>query len=59
MAQTTEGLTDMTFAFEPGMFSYSTIARLNESQYLVLFARNYHGQDGIGCRVFNEQWLTT
>jgi hypothetical protein len=42
---------------EAGTFAYSTVGRLNESQYIVLFARSSMGQDGIGCRVFDSEWL--
>ncbi len=42
---------------EPGTFSYSTVGPLNESQHILLFARNSMGQDGVGCRVFGDRWL--
>jgi len=42
---------------EPESFSYSTVGRLNDSQYIVLFARHAMGQHGIGCRVFDDEWL--
>ena len=42
---------------EPETFSYSTVGSLNESQYITLFARSSMGQDGIGCRVFCDEWL--
>jgi len=44
---------------EPGSFSYSTVGPLNETQHITLFARSTMGQDGIGCRVFDDAWLDT
>ena len=38
-------------------FSYSTVGSLNESQYITLYARGSMGQDGVGCRVFEDEWL--
>ena len=52
-----EGKTWCYKIIEPESFSYSTIGRLNESQYVTLFARNTMGQDGVGCRVFDDEWL--
>lgn len=52
-----EGTTWHHKIIEPGSFSYSTVGRLNASQYITLFARNSMGQDGIGCRVFDDSWF--
>ncbi len=38
-------------------FSYSTVGPLNESQYITLYARGSMGQEGVGCRVFEDEWL--
>ena len=42
---------------DSGTFSYSTVGSLNESQYITLYARGSMGQDGVGCRVFEDEWL--
>ena len=52
-----EGQTWRHRIIEPGSFSYSTVGPLNESQYITLFARSSMGQEGIGCRVFEDEWL--
>ncbi|MFC1453069.1 exo-alpha-sialidase [Verrucomicrobiota bacterium] len=53
-----EGQTWRQKIIEPETFSYSTVGRLNESQYITLFARSSMGQDGVGCRVFEDEWLS-
>ena len=52
-----EGRTWRHKIIEPGTFSYSTVGTLNESQYITLYARGSMGQDGVGCRVFEDEWL--
>ncbi len=52
-----EGRTWRHKIIEPGSFSYSTVGSLNESQYITLYARGSMGQDGVGCRVFEDEWL--
>ncbi len=52
-----EGKTWRHRIIEPGTFSYSTVGRLNESQYITFFARSSMGQEGVGCRVFDDEWL--
>ena len=52
-----EGQTWRHKLIESGSFSYSTVGRLNKSQYITLFARSSMGQDGVGCRVFDDAWL--
>ena len=52
-----EGQTWRHRLIEPETFSYSTVGPLNESQYITLFARSSMGQDGVGCRVFDDEWL--
>ena len=52
-----EGRTWCHKIIEPESFSYSTVGRLNKSQYITLYARNAMGQDGVGCRVFDDEWL--
>ena len=42
---------------EPETFSYSTVGPLNETQDIVLYARSSMGQDGVGCVVFDREWL--
>lgn len=42
---------------ETGTFSYSTVGPLDNSRYITFFARGSMGQDGVGCRVFNDEWL--
>ena len=54
---TDEGQTWRHRIVETGTFSYSTVGPLNESQHITLFARNSMGQDGVGCRVFDDEWL--
>ena len=54
---TDEGQTWRHRIVEPGSFSYSTVGRLNDSQHIALFARSTMGQHGIGCRVFDNEWL--
>ena len=52
-----EGRTWRHRVVEPGTFSYSTVGPLNASRYVALFARSSMGQDGVGCRVFDDDWL--
>ena len=52
-----EGQTWRHKIIEPETFSYSTVGLLKESQYITLFARSSMGQDGVGCRVFEDEWL--
>ena len=52
-----EGRTWRHKVIESGTFSYSTVGTLNESQYITLYARGAMGQDGVGCRVFEDAWL--
>ncbi len=42
---------------EPETFSDSTVGPLDESHYITLYAQSSMGQDGIGCRVFGDEWL--
>jgi hypothetical protein len=42
---------------EPGTFTYSTVGRLNDTQYITFYARNTMGQEGVACRVFEDEWL--
>ena len=52
-----EGQTWRHRLIEPESFSYSTVGPLNGTQHITLFARSTMGQDGIGCRVFDDAWL--
>jgi sialidase-1 len=52
-----EGQTWRHRVVEPETFSYSTVGSLDGSRYITLFARSSMGQDGIGCRVFDDEWL--
>ena len=52
-----EGRTWRHKVIESGTFSYSTVGSLNESRYITLYARGSMGQDGVGCRVFEDEWL--
>ena len=54
---TDDGRTWRHRIIEPGTFSYSTVGRLDESRYITLFARSSMGQEGVGCRVFDDEWL--
>lgn len=51
-----EGRTWKGRTVEPGSFSYSTVGRIAESEYMVLYARGAMGDQGIGCRVFDADW---
>ena len=52
-----EGQTWRHKVIEPETFSYSTVGPLNESQYITLYACSSMGQEGVGCRVFEDAWL--
>ena len=52
-----EGQTWCHKVIEPETFSYSTVGTLNESQYITLYACSSMGQEGVGCRVFEDAWL--
>ena len=52
-----EGRTWRHKVIDPETFSYSTVGPLNESRYITLYARGAMGQDGVGCRVFEDEWL--
>ena len=52
-----EGRTWRHKVIDPESFSYSTVGPLNESRYITLYARGSMGQDGVGCRVFEDEWL--
>ena len=52
-----EGQTWRHRVIEPETFSYSTVGPLNESQYITLYACSSMGQEGVGCRVFEDAWL--
>ena len=52
-----EGQTWRHKVIEPETFSYSTVGPLNESQYITLYACSSMGQEGVGCRVFEDVWL--
>ncbi|MFC1525695.1 hypothetical protein ACFL6X_02670 [Candidatus Latescibacterota bacterium] len=54
---TDEGQTWRYRIVEPETFAYSTVGSLVESQHVVLYARGAMGQDGVGCRVFDDEWL--
>ena len=49
-----EGQTWCHKVIEPETFSYSTVGPLNESQYITLYACSSMGQEGVGCRVFED-----
>ena len=53
-----EGRTWCHKVVEAASFFYSTVGPLKESRYITLFARNSMGQDGVGGRVFEDDWLS-
>ena len=53
-----EGRTWCHKVAEAETFSYSTVGPLKGSQYITLFARNSMGQNGVGCRVLEDGWLS-
>lgn len=52
-----EGRTWRHKVIDPESFSYSTVGSLSDSQYITLYARGSMGQEGVGCRVFEDEWL--
>lgn len=39
------------------LYSYSTVGDLGTGRLIALFARGGLGDDGIGCRTFDDEWL--
>lgn len=53
-----EGKTWESKLLEPDTFSYSAVGRLNGYLNVCMYAVGAMGQDGIGCRLFTDEWLS-
>ncbi len=54
-----EGKTWSHKVIEAGTFSYSTVGQLTGKYRITLFSRGLMGEDGIGYRIFTDDWLDT